>query len=303
MVSVLIPVYNGERYLGRALDSVLNQTVSPEEVIVLDDGSTDGSADLASSYPDVKVIRQPNAGIGSARRRLVAEASGDWVAFLDHDDFWQPMKLAKQLPLTCEPNMGLVHTRDVFFFDESPADGKRAEGKWSPRKDAVALDHVLPDCRINTSSVLVRRQALMEAGNFDARVSKAEDWLMWLQLAARWDFAFVDEAVTWTYKRPGSASAPNSAWYQAERQVLEEHVLPNFDRLYTRFDPADRLRFRAVIDQKLGVIASLEAEALDHEGDRARARSLHLEAIRRSPTRKGAWLRLGKHLAGIGSPR
>ncbi len=139
----------------------------------------------------------------------------------------------------------------------------------------------------------------METGNFDSGISKAEDWLMWLRLAAQWDFAFVDEPLTWTYKHEGSASTPNSAWFEAERHVLEDLTLPKLDQLYARFSAGDRRRYRAAIQDKLGAIASLQAEALDREGRRAEARALHLRAVRQSPTRKGAWLKLGKHLARL----
>ncbi len=293
MISVLIPVYNGEAFIGRALDSVLAQTIRPLEILVLDDGSQDRTAEIVSAYQGVKLNQQENRGIGPSRRRLVEEAAGDWVAFLDHDDFWLAEKLAKQVIHTSRPEIGLIHTRDVFFF----ADGRNEPGTWMP--GASAVDHVLPDCRVNMSSVLVRKEALMETGNFDSGISKAEDWLMWLRLAAQWDFAFVDEPLTWTYKHEGSASTPNSAWFEAERHVLEDLTLPKLDQLYARFSAGDRRRYRAAIQDKLGAIASLQAEALDREGRRAEARALHLRAVRQSPTRKGAWLKLGKHLARL----
>ncbi|MEZ0324792.1 MAG: glycosyltransferase family 2 protein, partial [Fimbriimonas sp.] len=187
MISVLIPVYNGERYIERALGSVLAQTHKPDEIIVLDDGSTDTTADIVRAYNEVRLIQQPNQGIGPSRRRLVEEAKGDWIAFLDHDDFWLPEKLEEQIPSTLQDRVGLIHTRDVFFYEEDPAQ-RATTGTWQPPNEPTALDHVLPDCRINMSSVLVRKQAILEAGNFDGAVSKAEDWLMWLRLAAKWDF-------------------------------------------------------------------------------------------------------------------
>ncbi len=295
MISVLIPVYNGESFLRRALDSVFCQTAPPSEVIVLDDGSSDGTAEIASSYSGVKLLRQANQGIGASRRRLIEESSCEWVAFLDHDDFWMESKLAKQLPHTGRAEVGVIHTGDVFFF----LGGRRQENTWSPLQGGAALDHVLPDCRVNMSSVLIRRKAVLEAGNFDESISKAEDWLMWLQLAGKWEFAFVGEPLTWTYKHMGSASTPNAAWYEAERHVIEDLILPEFDRLYQRFTHEHRDHFRTLVQKKLGAIASLQAEALDREGRRSEARKLHLHALRQSPLKKGSWLRLGKHLAHL----
>ena len=93
-VTVIIPCYNGAAYLREAIDSALDQTHPPLEVIVIDDGSTDDSAAIAESYgPPVCVIRQENQGESVARNRGIDEAKGDWVAFLDADDLWKPTKL------------------------------------------------------------------------------------------------------------------------------------------------------------------------------------------------------------------
>ena len=97
-ISVVIPCYNGGRFLGETLTSVMHQTYPAYEVLVIDDGSTDDSAAIAESYgPPVRVIRQPNRGESIARNRGIEEARGEWVAFLDADDLWSPTKLQQQL--------------------------------------------------------------------------------------------------------------------------------------------------------------------------------------------------------------
>lgn len=99
-VSVVIPVHNGQKYLAQALESVLNQTVPPREIIVVDDESTDDSAKIASTYgAQVRYIKQSRAGASTARNRGVDESSGNYLAFLDADDFWLPTKIERQLPL------------------------------------------------------------------------------------------------------------------------------------------------------------------------------------------------------------
>jgi glycosyltransferase involved in cell wall biosynthesis len=286
-VSVCIPVYNGERYLARAIESVLAQTIRPLEILVLDDGSTDSTSDVAARYPAVRTMRQPNRGIGYSRQRLVEEARGDWIAFLDHDDYWLPEKLERQCAHTDDPRVGLVHTDYVFFYE----DGREVPCPWRPTTDC-ALDHVLPDCWINNCSVLVRREALLECGGFDTGTSRAEDWLMWLLLASRYEFRRVEEPLTRTLRRPGSASAPTADWFDGERQILEERILPRFDELYARIP--DRGRFRRAIHRKLGTIASLQAQALERQGLHRSARPLHLEAVRRNPTRGAVW-RCARH--------
>src|SRR5438552_2065524 len=99
-VSACVAVYNGAKHLRTALDSILAQTVKPLEIWVLEDGSSDGSAEIAESYPGVMVFRQPNQGIGAARRALVEHAQGEWVAFCDHDDWWEPDRIEAGLPYT-----------------------------------------------------------------------------------------------------------------------------------------------------------------------------------------------------------
>ena len=116
-VSVVIPCYNGERFIGDTLRSALAQTHAPLEVLVVDDGSKDGSAALAESFgPPVRVIRQPNQGESVARNRGMTEAVGDWIAFLDADDAWHPEKTARQLAALGPADIASV--TNVRFFGE-----------------------------------------------------------------------------------------------------------------------------------------------------------------------------------------
>jgi glycosyltransferase involved in cell wall biosynthesis len=290
-VSVAIPVYNGADLVGKALDSVYSQTFRGFEVIVVDDGSTDDSAEVVSSYPNVRLIRQSNHGIGYTRQRLVEEAQGEWIAFLDHDDYWEPTKLETQIPLAVDPEVGLIHSGYGFVFPDG-----RVE-RHGDSQARCTLDHVLPNCLINNCTTVVRRQAIFEAGGFE-NTSCAEDWLMWLKLASQWEFVRVDQVLTWTVKREGSASAARSSWYEGERRILEDFVLPEFNDLYGRYAAEDRERIRKSIRRKLAAISSLQAEAYDREGRHDEARRCHLEALRKAPAMKGGWYRAAKHLVG-----
>jgi glycosyltransferase involved in cell wall biosynthesis len=123
-VSVIIPVYNGAAYLAEAITSALQQTYAPYEVIVVDDGSTDGSAAVAEAFvPRVRVIRQANAGCGAARNTGVRNASGSLLAFLDADDLWTPEKLAWQVAALDEtPAPELVFGRVAIFDSATPTE-------------------------------------------------------------------------------------------------------------------------------------------------------------------------------------
>ncbi|MGD1149194.1 MAG: glycosyltransferase family A protein [Thermoanaerobaculaceae bacterium] len=171
-ISVLIPVFECERYLGEAIDSALAQTVKPIEVIVVDDGSTDASAAVARAYGEpVRVVGQPHAGIGAARNRLVREAAGDVFAFLDADDRWRPGALAAHLAALgshagASMAFGLVRQ---FVSPELP-DGVRA----CLRCPDAAAQGFHPDAS------LIRRGAFEGVGEFrtDLRVGEFIDWLM-----------------------------------------------------------------------------------------------------------------------------
>jgi glycosyltransferase involved in cell wall biosynthesis len=161
LVSVVIPVYDGERFLAEALDSVFAQGYTPIEVIVVDDGSRDGSADVAARYP-VRLVRQDNAGTAAARNAGIRAARGELIAFLDQDDLWKPEKLAPQVEhLARHPEHQYVTSGwELLIEPGTPQMGWWPEDeKWSP-----------------PSSWVVRRALFDAVGMFDERVRTAPDF-------------------------------------------------------------------------------------------------------------------------------
>lgn len=153
-ISVIVPVHDGERFLADALGSVLAQTRPPDEVIVVDDGSSDRSREIARGFPGVRVLQQPNSGQPRALNKGVAESRGEYLAFLDADDRWLPDKLALQLDaFDAEPELELVfgHARQVA----EPAGSSKQHGRVLPAR--------LP------SALLVRRAAWHAVGPFSSR--------------------------------------------------------------------------------------------------------------------------------------
>ena len=165
-VSVLIPVFNGARFLAAALDSVAAQTLAPLELIVVDDGSTDGSGDVAAARPAVRVVRQANRGPGAARNRAFTESRGEYLAFLDADDLWKPEKLSRQLAaLQAQPDAGWVVCRHEFLLDEG-----EPRPRWAPAPEAEGtMVAWLP------SATLVRRDCFVLTGGFDEALRYGED--------------------------------------------------------------------------------------------------------------------------------
>ena len=116
-ISVVIPTYNRRKTIGRSIDSVLNQTLFPSEIIVVDDGSTDGTCDyIQSNFPSIRLLQQPNKGVSSARNMGIRSSNSDWVALLDSDDEWFPQKLEKQvMTLSQSPDIKFCHTEEIWI--------------------------------------------------------------------------------------------------------------------------------------------------------------------------------------------
>jgi glycosyltransferase involved in cell wall biosynthesis len=170
IVSVIIPVYNCERYLGDAVNSIIKQDYRPIEIIVVDDGSNDGTADIARSYKEVQYIYQPNQGPCSARNTGVAAAQGEFIAFLDADDIWLPNKLRIQVDyLITNPEIGFVVAKGQMHIE------KGIEKPPWYRKHLFEEDF---DC-FRPSSMVVRRNVLEKVGlwNPDFRYGETGEWL------------------------------------------------------------------------------------------------------------------------------
>lgn len=195
-----------------AVESAVSQDPPPVEVLIVDDGSP---APVACDHPLVRVIRQTNSGASAARNRGACEARGDLIAFLDADDTWRPGKLAAQLPLI-DGDVGLCTTA----FDLLHPDGST-----SPGYGAAAGDYrqMLGGVGLSSSTVLVRRATLADAGGFDERLRRAEDWDAWLRLSRVTRFAHVPQPLT-TYRQHRSGASENyRAMWRASMRVLWKH--------------------------------------------------------------------------------
>ncbi|MEY3294793.1 MAG: hypothetical protein RLZZ451_841 [Pseudomonadota bacterium] len=212
-VSVVIPTYNFERYIAQTLASVLCQTHRDFEVVVVDDGSRDGTcaavSAIASADPRVRLVTQANQGVCVARNRGFAESTGDFLCFLDHDDVWAPWKLAEQLAaFRREPRAGLVYTsfkewfgRDGAFSDPaSELTPLEATPLVDPAFSGWVYHQFLLDCWALTSTAMIRREALERCGGFDPTLPYSEDWDLWLRLSVEVPFVKLD-AVSTLYRQ------------------------------------------------------------------------------------------------------
>lgn len=226
LVSVIIPAYNAEKYLAETIESALAQTLQEIEVIVVDDGSKDGTAQIAQSFPRVRYAYQANAGVSSARNHAAALATGEFIAFLDSDDLWHPDKLRQQVEaFRLHPDS--VFSRTEFTCDQSSWNSTLAASPPSPPRH-----HITPDLRTSflapyftTSTVMVRRSAYEEAKGFDASLRIAEDIDFYLRVLAKHPklILMTDQLA---YKRPvaGSLGDDSVAGYIQLLQVYDRFL-------------------------------------------------------------------------------
>lgn len=194
-VSVLIPSFNHCRYIEVCIDSVLAQTFSDIEIVVVDDGSTDGSIDILRGYGDqIILIEQANRGTQAARNTAITASSGELLALLDSDDVWLPNKLERQIAeLDRHPTAGLVYSF-AYRVDEQ---GERISGGpcigEALRTDRPILSQMILDDPVPALTAVFRRSCLDALGGFDESLFGSADWDLWLRIAADWDVISVPE--------------------------------------------------------------------------------------------------------------
>lgn len=191
VISVIIPVFNGEKTIKETIQSVLNQTFTDLEVIVINDGSQDSTLSVVSSIEDprLKVFSYENAGVANSRNRGFSHASGEFISFLDADDLWTPDKLEAQLKaLQAHPQAAVAYSW-VDYIDQS---GKFFyAGNHITANGNIYEKLLLHNLLENGSNPLIHKQAFAKVGSFDQTLSSAADWDMWLRLSARYEFVAV----------------------------------------------------------------------------------------------------------------
>jgi glycosyltransferase involved in cell wall biosynthesis len=200
LISVIIPAHNVERFIGHTLRSVLNQTHRALEVIVVDDGSRDGTAAIVASAaerdPRVRLIRTHNAGVSAARNLAIADSRGEFIAPIDADDIWRQDKLARQLAVmhASGPGVGVVYCWSAGIDERN----RIILPTWN---NSAVVGNVLRDIVVsgiagNGSTPLIRRKYVEAVGGYDAELTLCEDWKFYTALAGVCEFAVVPEHLT-----------------------------------------------------------------------------------------------------------
>ena len=233
-VSVVIPTYNRESFITKAIDSVEAQTYRNVEVVVIDDGSTDNTRSLLERRYGEKVryFYQENKGIAAARNTGIRESSGDYIAFLDSDDYWVPEKLERQMELFRKhPEYGMVASQCAsVLLDGSFRDKNR------PGKSGWVFTDLFIKNFIRTSSAVITRECLDRVGLFDEELKECEEYDLWLRIAAKYPVGFINESLAVYTDNPLGTCIDSLVGRLFRLKVLEkdylEKMLPK--KLYNR---------------------------------------------------------------------
>ena len=193
-ISAVITAYNSEAYIADAINSILKQTRVVDEILVVDDGSTDGTRRVVAEFAEqgIKYIQQPNSSAGAARNRGIRETSGDFIAFLDADDMWLEEKTRLQVQYLEEhPNAALVSSFARWWNVDK--DTVRISGTPVKSMKSLRREIFIHNLIGNPSMVMVRRSALEEQGVFDDTIRWGQDWELWIRLIERYDAAVIPE--------------------------------------------------------------------------------------------------------------
>lgn len=235
LVTVAIATYNRAELLSGAIDSALSQTYPNIEVVIVNDGSEDDTPAVLAPYEDdsrfVIVHHQENKGVGGAKDRTVTEASGDFIAFLDDDDRWEPSKLSRQVDRLRDSDYSLVYTGATFESSkDTHQNNELATGDLFP--EILINNHVVP-----FSSVMAKTEMVREVGGFDPEFPRAVDWDLWIRLTQKGPVDAIEKPLTVRRKQPDSITADQEHFDQSRTLVWEKYqdIFQEYPEIRSRY--------------------------------------------------------------------
>jgi glycosyltransferase involved in cell wall biosynthesis len=242
MVSVVLPSYNRAHLIRRAIASVLSQSYRAFELIVVDDGSTDGTREVADTFDDPRIqyIRHSrNRGAAAARNTGIEASQGEYIAFQDSDDEWLPHKLERQMDVLTRssPQIGVIYSGFWQVRGSSKRLYPPRSRRWASllpsevrRLEGDVRTALLRGNLVTTQAAVVRRACFEKVGTFDERLPCLQDWELWLRISQHYHFAFVDDPLLVVYPTPDSISGDSEAFAEAFRLILDAHYEDMEDR-------------------------------------------------------------------------
>lgn len=226
-VSVIIPFYNGKEFIAQAVNSVLRQTYTSYEIIVVDDGSTDDSKKALEQFDGkIRYFYQQNQGISNARNKAVKEAKGEYIALLDQDDIWYPRRLEKQVKVMDENSDISIVYSDCHYINEKNEILSQAFEVQKARSGRIFKDLIIKNF-IPIPTVLLRKRAVDEVGLFDKRYSFAEEYYLFLRIARIYHVSYIDEPLA-GYRIHGKNLSKNTEKSLKEDIMLKEEIIKNY---------------------------------------------------------------------------
>lgn len=291
LISVVIPIYNGSRYLQACIDSALNQTYPQVEIVAVNDGSKDNSMEILKSYGErIRVIDQPNSGQAIARNNGVKASHGELIAFLDQDDVWDDIKLERQATLMRHHSDALATYCDHRSIDEHGAVTGPSGALHCPRASGQILEHLIRGNFIwSASLVMLRRSAFDVSGGFDASQPHwSDDYDLWMRIAARGAFLYQIETLV-GYRRHSS----NTSGSALEMEAGNSHALRNLE-MHLNSEQLQKLRPLLCERRYQSTLSTAWHYRL--QGRRKKAISTYRSAIALRPSSLPAWAGLVRAL-------
>mgnify|MGYP001391844680 FL=1 len=197
-ISVIIPTYNRCDLLKRAINSVIKQTITPKEIIIVDNGSTDQTYQMVSSlFPEINYFIEKKRGVSAARNKGILESKSKWIAFLDSDDAWKPTKLEKQMEYSVfnQDKYRIIHTDETWYRNKKFLN----QLKKHKKSGGNIFKNSLHLCCISPSSVVLKKQIFDDYGLFDENLEVCEDYDMWIRITAKEEVGFLDSPLVLKY--------------------------------------------------------------------------------------------------------
>ena len=260
-ISVIIPTYNRKHLISRAIKSVINQSFKPFEIIIVDDGSDDGTYEFINQFfREIKLIRQSNNGVSSARNLGIKNAKGNWIAFLDSDDEWFSKKLELQKKAIDHSDKYLIsHTNEIWIRNGVRVNQMKKHQKYGGSIFEKSLDI----CRISPSSVLINRKIFEDIGKFDETLKICEDYDFWLRISSKYPVLFLDELLIKKYGGHKDQLSKNTIGIEQYRIQSLEKILKNIKLNNSQFNSAIFMILKKLDIYKKGLIKRKKSEEID----------------------------------------
>ena len=266
-VSVIIHTYNNEKFIGETIESVLNQSYDDYEIIVVDDGSVDGTRDALLPYMQkIRYHYKENGGIASAKNAGISLSEAEIVAFLDHDDLWDPAKLKLQMEyFKKNPQVGLVYAKYTSFRD-----GKELRTKPEKGYSGWIFKELLSKSFIQTSTVVVKRECLNAVGPYDESFSLGDEYDMFLRIAKKFQCGFIDKGLT-RYRVHDTNASNNDFLFDNENLGVYKKIYNNF----TDLDGEEK----KILRKRISGYSMKVAEGLKSQGKLEESKEYQKEAL------------------------